>query len=137
MRAAGCALPVTRALWKAGSEGGNGLSHAGCNVRQEHSADGTVQLLIDCVLRNPRGCGRQSGELTAELRLDEVSLQCSGSVDISADDSEYDQALEVSEQSLAAQYGLSAATHARFSVSHVKEKSWPWAGADDCGSGDL
>ena len=94
-----CALPATRVVQKAGGPGDDGVLRTGCNIRQEHSADGTVQLLIDCVLRNPRGCAQQSGEITAELRLDEVSLQCSGSVDISADVSEHVHTLEVTRQS--------------------------------------
>ena len=67
----------------------------GCNIRQEHPSDGTVQLWIDCVLRNPHGCGRQDGKVTAVLSLDEVSLHCTGSVHLSTGVHEHVETLEV------------------------------------------
>ena len=72
---------------------------AGCNVRQEHSADGTVLLSIDCVVRNPTGCGRQGGDVTATLRLDEVPLECSAPLDLRAGVDEWTETLQVIKKS--------------------------------------
>lgn len=45
--------------------------NAGCNVRQQHSPDGVVELFIDTMLHCPTGCASHSVSLLAELQVGE------------------------------------------------------------------
>jgi beta-galactosidase/beta-glucuronidase len=54
-----------------------------------------VQLQIDCVLRSPSGCGRQSVHLTAAIDLETEQLRCEGAAHMTPDGEEHIVTLQV------------------------------------------